>query len=941
MTEINRLFKMDTNATMDTEVVMDLFFGWLDFTLFILMLVLSTMIGIMVMGAPTEVYLYGTLYCWVALSIVFVGIITYYLYLPVFFDLQLTSTYEYLELRYSRSVRVMASVMCTIQLLLYVPIVVYVPALAFSQGRNKGSGVDGFPSRSSDGHSKYCCHNSWSYSHRMNPSPFERLTFWIVVIGNSSNWIGSVAFNQAMVQKFLSLPTLRKARISLILFAIGIILVTSITCYTGLLIYATYHDCDPVGAKIVSRPDQILPYYVMDIATAIPGLPGLFVAGIFSAALSVVGVTNGAMVGLFTFGMFFPRGNAKGALAGSISSMLIMGWIVFGTQKAMADGTIKQPLLSSNVEGCPFNVTIPETKTDVPQEEVFILYRIAFLYYTLLGMIIVFVVGTIVSLLTAPPEEEKNNPALFTPIVRRYLERKYHYECSVPAEKEFLNVSPNGVTTSAMNVTEETEATRLFFDWLDFTLFGLMLGLSTLIGIYFGYWGKKEDSPKEYLHGGKTMSTLPVAVSLVSSFLSGVTSLGAPTEIYIYGTLYWLICISCVLIGVANYYIYLPVFFELQLTSTYEGGIKAVVWTDFLQGIVTVAASVAVVILGVVHVGGFGEVWRRNEEGGRIRFFEMSISPFERMTFWNVVIGYTFHWGGMITVNQAMVQKFLSLPSYSNAKSALYLFVIGLVLVNFITCYIGVVMFAAYHDCDPLKTKGISRPDQLLPYYVTDIGASIPGLAGLFVAGIFSSSLSTMSSSLNALGATLFEDFVRPCLKNKISDKVASNIIKCVVVIIGAVCVVNVFVVDKLGTVLQVTIAAAGVTNGAMLGLFSFGMLYPRGNSKGAIVGSITSMLIMGWIVVGTQKADVSNDDEVFILYRFSFMIYTILGWLIMFAVGAAVSLLTEPPNLSEMNPAVFTPFVRKYVRKKRRDIHNKLITEMKLLQETLPQRHD
>lgn len=61
-----------------------------------------------------------------------------------------------------------------------------------------------------------------------------------------------------------------------------------------------------------------------------------------------------------------------------------------------------------------------------------------------------------------------------------------------------------------------------------------------------------------------------------------------------------------------------------------------------------------------------------------------------------------------------------------------------------------------------------------------------------------------MSSSLNALGATLFEDFIRPCLRNKLTDKTANNIIKCVVVIIGAVCVFVVYIVDKLGTVLQV-----------------------------------------------------------------------------------------------------------------------------------------
>lgn len=52
--------------------------------------------------------------------------------------------------------------------------------------------------------------------------------------------------------------------------------------------YARYAGCDPVSAGLVKKPDQMVPYYVMDVAHAIPGLPGLFVAGIFCAALRYV-----------------------------------------------------------------------------------------------------------------------------------------------------------------------------------------------------------------------------------------------------------------------------------------------------------------------------------------------------------------------------------------------------------------------------------------------------------------------------------------------------------------------------------------------------------------------------------------------------------------------------------------------------------------------------
>jgi Na+/proline symporter len=54
----------------------------------------------------------------------------------------------------------------------------------------------------------------------------------------------------------------------------------------------------------------------------------------------------------------------------------------------------------------------------------------------------------------------------------------------------------------------------------------------------------------------------------------------------------------------------------------FQGGIKAVVWTDFLQGVVMVVASIVVIILGVTEVGGMGTVWERSRNGGRIRLFE-------------------------------------------------------------------------------------------------------------------------------------------------------------------------------------------------------------------------------------------------------------------------------------------------------------------------------
>lgn len=63
-----------------------------------------------------------------------------------------------------------------------------------------------------------------------------------------------------------------------------------------------------------------------------------------------------------------------------------------------------------------------------------------------------------------------------------------------------------------------------------------------------------------------------------------------------------------------------------------------------------------------------------------------------------------------------------------------------------------------------IRSQVISRSDQLLPYYVMDVAADVPGLPGLFLAGLVSAGLSTMSANLNTAAGTIYEDFIDPWL---------------------------------------------------------------------------------------------------------------------------------------------------------------------------------
>ncbi|CAF4920803.1 unnamed protein product, partial [Rotaria sp. Silwood2] len=73
----------------------------------------------------------------------------------------------------------------------------------------------------------------------------------------------------------------------------------------------------------------------------------------------------------------------------------------------------------------------------------------------------------------------------------------------------------------------------------------------------------------------------------------------------------------------------------------------------------------------------------------------------------------------------------------------------------------GVILYAYYADCDPYTAKYISGIDQIFPYFVMEVLNDKKGLPGIFLACVFSGSLSTISSGLNSLAAVLIEDIYK------------------------------------------------------------------------------------------------------------------------------------------------------------------------------------
>lgn len=549
----------------------------------------------------------------------------------------------------------------------------------------------------------------------------------------------------------------------------------------------------------------------------------------------------------------------------------------------------------------------------------------------------------------------------------------------------------------AINVAELAER----FTWIDYTVFGVMLAISAGIGIFYGVF-KKNQSTADFLMAGKSMTTFPVAMSLIASFMSAITLLGTPSEVYQFGFLYWLIGWSYFLVMPAAAYLYFPVFHELQVTSAYEylerrfhkcvrymgsctfilqmclymaivvyapalalaqvtglnvyvsvslicfvcifyttlGGMKAVLWTDAIQMVIMYGSMMFVIIKGAVDVGGFSYVWQKNVESGRAELYNFDPDPTTRHTFWTLIVGGYFTWITIYGVNQAQVQRYLCVKTKQMAINALWINLVGLFILMLTCAFGGMVVYAKYWDCDPIRSGAVSKGDQLFPLFVMDTLGQWYGLPGLFVAGIFSGALSTVSSGMNSLAAIVLEDFIKAGCYPDISDKRSTQISKALSLFFGVLTFGLVFVAEQLGNVLSAALSIFGMVGGPLLGVFTLGMFFPWANYKGAFTGLLTSLVFMFWIGIGHQVSRARGEihfqskmtsiagcnfnetlspatsplvaepqeDTAFGLYRLSYMWYSATGCFTVIIVGLLVSLLTGINNVRTMDPRTLSP---------------------------------
>ncbi|GAB6027711.1 hypothetical protein CHUAL_001947 [Chamberlinius hualienensis] len=555
---------------------------------------------------------------------------------------------------------------------------------------------------------------------------------------------------------------------------------------------------------------------------------------------------------------------------------------------------------------------------------------------------------------------------------------------------------------------EEVAPTRLeLWDYISMTT---LVILSACVGLYHVFSARRSKDTTDFLVTSKELGMFPLILSSVATFFSAVGMIAFPSEAYLNGLSMALMIFPVIFIAPLGSHLYLPVFYKLNKSSIFEylelrfcrpiriitslifstqtllytscvmyvpalalnqvtglhlwasvvtigivciiytsmGGIKAVVWADVVQCLIMVAILTMIIIKSAINVGGFGVIWDRIVAGKRDEIFIWSSSPYSRYSVPTMIIANPFHMLALLTISQPLMQRYLSNKSLKSAQKSYLGGAVGVGIGHAIIVVSGILMYAYYYNCDPVKSGKVKLRDQTMALFAVETLSFCNGLAGVFVAGVMSATLSTLSSMLNSLSSITLTDYIKP-LKPDMSNECSMKISRLLVVVFGIVCMAMVTLAENLGGIVNAVFGISGVTGGPMLGVFTAGMLLPWINSKGAIIGFVTSMILPTWAWVGnilTSPAsshapisvqgctnnwtaienatialpELSTLEQFYSVHAFWYDIWSLVMVLI---VAMVVSKITGFQDIKQQDPDLYFPFIRKYIVKSEKHASN------------------
>ena len=473
---------------------------------------------------------------------------------------------------------------------------------------------------------------------------------------------------------------------------------------------------------------------------------------------------------------------------------------------------------------------------------------------------------------------------------------------------------------------------------LDYIVIAVYVAGITLVGLAASR--RKQTSIAEYFLGNRSVPWLAASASMVATGISAKSLIGLPGLSYTNDLTYLQMYIVLPLAALIAATLFLPFYSRIKITSAYEylgrrfghgvqsyaslifqietalilgtviaapglvmseatgmsynvavaillvatllytsiGGMRAVIWTDVVQFFVFAAVPVGLLIYTVSTAeGGLSALIATAAEHDKLRVFNFSFDFTEEITFWAALVSMLFWHTGNQSVNQVLIQRYMTTSSQRDSRRTILLSSVGILGLWIIFLCVGILLFS-HNTLYPGSIPEGTQPDRVFTAFVMAVMPA--GLKGAFIAAAFAAGMSTLSSMLNSMGTVTLVDVWQLHFDDGANELAWLRRARILTLVWGAFSFVSALYVLQFGTVITAGIKLGSVITGALLGMFLLGIFVKRAGAVSAVTGSV---LGMGSVVAVMAASEIS------------WSWYCGIGTVVTFASGYVTSLLSTP----------------------------------------------
>lgn len=450
----------------------------------------------------------------------------------------------------------------------------------------------------------------------------------------------------------------------------------------------------------------------------------------------------------------------------------------------------------------------------------------------------------------------------------------------------------------------QVQPVKMLLGWGDWLVLVLYLSAMIGIGLYF-YLREKRNSTAGFFVGGRSIPFWAAGVSLYATNTSSISFIAIPAKsfetnwqyltnnlIAVLGLMFvavWIVpllrrldlmsvfsyletrfhpgirmmasalCIATQIGARMSIILFLPALAIATITGldvvwsilimgvftilyTTLGGMKAVIWTDFVQVFVMFGGAIFAIAFIIWHIdGGVPEFWQTAMAENKMKLLDFSFD-LTQATVWGFIFLVVFDVVLTFPKDQVLMQRVLSTRSDREAGRSVWAFAAIMIPGGFFFYAIGTALYV-YYQSHPERMNPLLPIDATFPLF---IAAELPmGVTGLIIAGIFAAAMSTLSSIINSVSTLASVDFYEKLAKDPTPQK-SVLFAEIVGVLVGLLGIGLALLLSRydIHSLFDVSIELVGLLGGGFAGAYTLGMFTRRANSPGVAIGIGASIVL-------------------------------------------------------------------------------------------------